>query len=129
MAVPLTDRSEVQARLGRPLTPIEEERFDAVVADVSAFLMSVAPRIPKVEPVPSAVVGVASNLVVGVLTTPVEAAGVAQESLGGYSVQYRSSSGGLELTKVMSSILAPWLRGGVHSAPIDPGGAAVVGAR
>jgi hypothetical protein len=120
MAALLTSREEVTSRLGRELSSEEDARFDPANADVSAHLRVIAPRIPEEEPIPDAVVGVASALVIRALATPPGSAPVSQESLGGYSVTYRSAADGMTLSDAYLAVLAPWRRPRIGSAPIDP---------
>jgi hypothetical protein len=55
------------------------------------------------------VVRVASELVIAALAAPPGAGGdVAAESLGGYSVTYRATAGGL--SDLHAQLLAPWSR-------------------
>lgn len=113
----LTDRAEVEGRLGRSLTPEEDARFDSAVLDVSAYMYAVAPRIPREpDPIPDVVVGVASNLVIERLAAP-PGEGVTQESLGGYSVTYRSSA---ESAAAQLMLLAPWRGSRIGIAQVDP---------
>lgn len=120
----LCTAEDVEARLGRPLTPDEEARIDAVIADVSAYLYAVAPRIPRTPPVPAAVLAVACDLITGRLSG---SSGVLQESLGGYAVTYRSDTGGGALTGVHEQMLRPWMRSRLGTVRVDPGAAEVVG--
>jgi hypothetical protein len=100
---------DVQERLARPLTSDELARFDVVAGDVEAHLRIAAPRIPAAAPFPAAVVRVASELVISALAAPPGAGGdVAAESLGGYSVTYRATAGGL--SDLHAQLLAPWSR-------------------
>lgn len=120
----LCTAEDVEARLGRPLTPDEEARIDAVIADVSAYLYAVAPRIPRTPPVPAAVLAVACELVGARLSGT---SGIVQEALGGYSVMYRQDTGGGTLTGVHEQMLRPWMRPRVGTVRVDPGAAEVVG--
>lgn len=119
----LVTRSDVEARLGRPLTAEEDARFDAAARDASALLYATAPRIPREQPVPDAVVGVASDLVITRLATPPGTSAIAQESLGGYSVSYREAA--MQLTAGQGQQLRPWRRPGIGTVRLDPTGRAV----
>ena len=125
----LVTASAVEERLARPLTPEEAARFDVVARDVTALLRSVAPRIPDSDPVPDAVAWVAGELAIARLAAPPGAGGgeVQQESLGGYSVTYRStgSAGPGGLTEGHLAALAPWRRPRIAAVAVDPGGAVV----
>ena len=120
----LTTRQECESRLGRPLAAAEEAVFDATARDVSAYLYAAAPRIPTAPPIPDGVVGIASWFVISALATPPgSTAGIASESLGGYSVSYTSQSGGggsYSLTDGMRAILAPWSKPRIGTLKVDP---------
>lgn len=123
--IQLTNRGEVAARTGRPLTASEDAVFDALVRDISSLMYAAAPRIPRTLPLPDAVIGVASRLAIDNLATasPGAAGPIVQESLGGYSVQYASdgsAGGGLSLTDSMLEALRPWRRPRIGTVQVDP---------
>jgi hypothetical protein len=116
----LATREDVEARLGRELTPDEDARFDVAAQDVEAHLRIVAPRIPAAVPYPDAVVRVASELIIGSLASaPGGGQDVLQESLGGYFVAYRRPEFGA-LSDLHSQLLAPWRRPRLGTVRIDP---------
>jgi hypothetical protein len=130
--IQLTNRDEVSARTGRALTAEEDAVFDALVRDVTALMYATAPKIPTTLPIPDAVIGVASRLVIDGLALTMSGGAVGpviQESLGGYSVQYASggsAKGGLSLTDSMMDSLRPWCRARIGSLQIDPAKAVAI---
>ena len=131
--IQLTTREEVIDRLGRPLTDSEDAVFDAAVRDVTALLYSAAPRIPTTLPLPDAVIGVATRLVMEnvAASTGASTTGISSESLGGYSISYSnpdngSGSAGMTITSTMWQALRPWTKPRIGTLQVDPDKAIVI---
>ena len=124
--IQLTNRSELKSRMGRDLTAEEDAVVDALIRDCTALIYAAAPRTPNSIPLPDAIIGVASRLVIDGLAVSMggRTPGVTSERLADYSVDYDTSAGsggGLALTDSMLQALKPWRKSALGTVALDPG--------
>lgn len=107
---------DVEERLGRPLTAEESAKASAAIADVSAWLRSLAPGIPPLPP--PGVIGLAARKSGQIIISDPESALITSEGLGGYTVSMRPQE--LTLADSEWAILRPYTVSRIGTVQIDP---------
>lgn len=120
----LANQADVEAILGRPLTPAELARLDALVAQASALVMGHLGCPTIQDPPPDAIRYVVAAMVARILSAGSAAGGtvtgVEQESAGIFSRKFTTdaSSGSPWLTKADRIALRPFRCGGLISVQL-----------
>jgi hypothetical protein len=115
---------DLEDRLGRPLNPVEAARAPAAIADVSAVVLSKAPRVPLPPDTPDLVVGLTARIALQIALRDPDDTGIQGESLGGYSVSYRDIEDAF--SEMDLDLLTPWRRSRIATVQIDPVTAVVI---
>ena len=115
----LASLPDVEARLGRSLSPDEILRVGALLEDASAVVIGHCRRDFLEPPVPSAVVGVVAKMAARALSAATNTGGGMAESqaAGPFSVKYTAASttGDVWLTAADKLALRPYCSGGLAS--------------
>lgn len=92
MAMALASQADVEARLGRPLTAVEETRISALLDDASAVVIGYAGRDFEPAPYPDAAVGVVAKMAARSLDRAGGTGLIEQENAGPFGVRYSAAS-------------------------------------